>query len=152
MPYQIVDDKSVAGYAQAFAREPQQFVRLQVMDKERASHNVEAVVAEGKRQRISADIDVRTVPVRVEMRSRAVQDHGVEFDAAVSKRILREGHHVACTARHVQPRKFLKAALPCNLAQQPGHYAHAAEAPVEHAQVPERIDDFAGGPAVGVEQ
>jgi len=150
--YQIVDDESMAGHPQTFGSEPQQLVRLQMMDKERTSHHVEAVVAEGKSQSITADVDVRTVSVQKEVGHRAVQDHGLKSDVAAPQRLLGERYHVAGAAGYIQPRNFLEASLPRNLTQQLRHHAHTSEVLIEHPQIPERIHHFAGCPTISIQK
>src|SRR5262249_46103240 len=65
MPYQIVDDEGMARHAQAFRGKTQQLLGSQMMDEERAAHNVKTVVAKGQSESVAADINVGAVHVQV---------------------------------------------------------------------------------------
>ena len=63
MALQVVNKKCMARHAQPFASETDNLSRLKVMHKKGAAYRVKAVVAEGKRQSVSADSRVRVAQV-----------------------------------------------------------------------------------------
>src|ERR1041385_3672408 len=70
MPLQIVNKKCMARHAQTFLGETNNLSRLRVMEEQRTAHRVKTIIAEGKRQRVSAD---RCVCV-AQMRGSAIQN------------------------------------------------------------------------------
>src|SRR6476660_4464334 len=61
---EVLNNKSVPCHAQPFPRKTDNLIRLKVMKKERAANSVKAVIAERKRQRVSADGWMRIAKVR----------------------------------------------------------------------------------------
>ena len=55
MALQILNKKCVPCHAQPFLRKADNLIRLKVMQKQRATNGVKAIVAEGKRQSVPAN-------------------------------------------------------------------------------------------------
>src|SRR5579859_3901890 len=104
-----MDQKSMAGHAQAFAREADNLRRLQMMQKKGAANGVKTIVTKGKRQRVAADSGV----ARAEVRWSAVQDDWPRSDSRSGQRLLRSCSDVAFSAGDVHPGNIFQLALPC---------------------------------------
>src|ERR1700682_200421 len=83
MPYQIVDEKSVTRHAQCFVSERNNLLRFQMVQEERTSHHIKAVICKWQGQRISTHGRMPTV----EIAGRTVQQHRLEGDAVTSEKL-----------------------------------------------------------------
>src|SRR4051794_32051375 len=77
MALEVVNKERMSSHTQAFAGEPNNVSKLQVMHKQRAAYGVKAVIAEGKRQRVPTDGRM----VVAQMSRSAVQNHRLRRDA-----------------------------------------------------------------------
>src|SRR5260370_40756935 len=100
MPYQVVDEKSVARHAQRFVGEGNDLPGFQMVEKERASHNIETVVREGQGQCVSTHGRVSAV----EMTRSAVEQHRLESNAAPSGKIAGQSSDISRSSDYIQKR------------------------------------------------
>src|ERR1700680_3683503 len=93
--HQIVDDHSGAAYPKTVVHKFQYLLRLQVMSKETATHQIETSVREGKCERISGHRQSSISSAVFQMRMGAVQQCDLKMNPRLQQACARSLRHIS---------------------------------------------------------